>query len=120
CGLLGRPELAKPPHVPAGLPDGAFLANAATPELREALGRAFALAEAEALEEALNGAGVPAARVRDLGEYLRELYPHTGGIGVDGEPVALGPAFRWGDIAAPALPPAPVLGADTDACIADV
>jgi crotonobetainyl-CoA:carnitine CoA-transferase CaiB-like acyl-CoA transferase len=115
CGLLGRPELAKPPHVPAGLPGGAFLANAATPELREELGRAFALAEAGALEDALNEAGVPAARVRDLGEYLRELYPHTRGIGVAGEPVALGPAFRWGDLGAPSLPPARPLGADTEA-----
>ena len=115
CELLGRPELAKPPFLPRGLPSGAFLANAATPELREELGRAFALFEAETLEAALNAAGVPSARVRDLGEYLRELYPQTGGIDVKGERLAFGPAFRWNDIGAPALPPARPLGADTDA-----
>lgn len=115
CRLLGRPELAKPPHVPAGLSGGAFLANCATDELRAELARAFSAARAEALEKALNEAGVPAAKVRDLGEYLAELYPHTPGIGIDGEPVALGPAFRWTDARWPALGPAPKLGADTDA-----
>ncbi len=115
CGLLGRPELAKPPHVPAGLSSRAFLANAATVELRDELGQAFAAAKADALEHSLNEAGVPAARVRDLGEYLSDLYPQTPGIGIGGEPLALGPAFRWADIKAPSLPPAPTLGADNDA-----
>ena len=115
CGLLGRPELAKPPYVPAGLSNGAFLANAATVELRDELGRAFAAAEADTLEQSLNQASVPAARVRDLGEYLGELYPQTPGIGIDGEPLALGPAFRWAETRLPSLPPAPRLGADTDA-----
>ncbi len=41
CRLLGRPELAEPPHVPAGLSNGAFLANAATDALREELAQAF-------------------------------------------------------------------------------
>jgi crotonobetainyl-CoA:carnitine CoA-transferase CaiB-like acyl-CoA transferase len=118
CRLLDRPELARPPHVPAGLSDGAFLANCATDDLRAELARAFSTAEAEALETALNAAGVPAAKVRDLGQYLAEVYPHTPGIGVDGEPVALGPAFRWVDGRWPALEPAPKLGADTDAYLA--
>lgn len=118
CRLLGRPELAAPPHVPAGLPGDAFLADAATDALREALGQAFAMVDAAALEAALNAAGVPAARVRDIGEYLRELYPHTPGIGIDGEPLALGPAFRWEPAEAQVLPPAPVLGADTEAVVA--
>ena len=115
CRLLGHPELARPPFVPEGLPAGAFLANAATPELREKLASAFAVSQAAALETALNQAGVPAARVRDLGEYLHELYPQTPGISIEGEPVAFGPAFRWGDLGAPVLPPAPPLGADTEA-----
>lgn len=113
CRLLGRPELAAPPHVPAGLAPGAFLADLATDALRGALAGAFAGADAGALEAALNAEGVPAARVRDLGEYLGEVYPDTPGIGVPGDPCALGPAFRWED-AVPALPPAPRLGADTD------
>ncbi|MEX0957016.1 MAG: CoA transferase [Rhizobiaceae bacterium] len=114
CRKLGRPELAKPPHVPDGLGDGAFLANAATDDLRSELASAFAAMSADALETALNENGVPSSKVRDLGEYLTKLYPQTPGIGVEGEPVALGPAFRWGDLGAPALPAAPRLGADTD------
>ena len=114
CGLLDRPELAKPPHVPTGLSSGSFLANAATDALRKELAQAFSVSEADALEKALNAAGVPASRVRDLAEYLGELYPQTPGIGVDGEPLALAPAFRWSDAGPPALPPAPRLGANTD------
>jgi crotonobetainyl-CoA:carnitine CoA-transferase CaiB-like acyl-CoA transferase len=113
CRLLGRPELAAPPFVPAGLAAGDFLANLANPPLRRDLAQAFAAAKAADLEVALNAAGVPAARVRDLAEYLRDVYPATPGIGMAGEPVALGPAFRWQETERPALPPAPRLGADT-------
>lgn len=113
CRLLRRPELAAPPHIPEGLPAESFLANVATDPLREALAGAFAAAEAAALEIALNDAGVPAARVRDLGAYLHAVYPNTPGIGVDGETLAFGPAFRWEPQAAAALAPAPALGADT-------
>ena len=114
CQLLGQPELAKPPHVPAGLPARAFLADAATDDLRMKLSAAFTVSQAAKLEDALNAAGVPAARLRDLSEYLAELYPLTPGIGVAGEPVALGPAFRVKDNEAPTLPPAPRLGADNE------
>ena len=117
CRLLGRPDLAAPPHVPAGLASESFLANLASAPLREELSRAFAAAEAAALEKALNEAGVPSARVRDLGEYLAELYPQTPGIGIDGEPLALGPAFRFVGSARQELPPAPRLGADTGAFV---
>lgn len=114
CRLLGHPELASPPYVPDGLPTGAFLTDAATDELRDRLSAAFAASRATMLEEALNEAGVPAARVRNLGEYLAELYPLTPGIGVAGEPLAFGPAFRADDGDEPSLPPAPRLGADND------
>jgi crotonobetainyl-CoA:carnitine CoA-transferase CaiB-like acyl-CoA transferase len=114
CHLLGHPELASPPHLPAGLPVGAFLADTATDDLRGKLAAAFAVNQAAKLEDALNEAGVPAARVRDLGEYLAELYPQTPGIGVAGEPGALGPAFRWGNGEAQSLTPAPRLGADNE------
>ncbi|MCO6187551.1 CaiB/BaiF CoA-transferase family protein [Rhizobium sp. L1K21] len=113
CAKLGRPQLAEPPHVPGGLGDGAFLANAATSELRSELAAAFAVMNAETLEQALNENGVPSSKVRDLGEYLTKFYPKTPGIGIAGEPVALGPAFRWGDIGAPSLDAPPKLGADT-------
>ena len=114
CRLLGQPELARPPHVPVGLPAGAFLADAATDALRGRLSAAFAVCQAATLEDALNEAGVPAARVRDLGEYLTELYPLTPGIGVAGEPFALGPAFRESGGEAPSLPLAPRLGAHNE------
>lgn len=112
CHLLGRPELSQPPYMPAGLSSGAFLANTASDTLRAELAKAFAASDPAELEQALSAAGVPAARVRDLGEYLAEIYPKTPGIGVAGEPVALGPAFRWtgGSWAVPE--PAPRLGAD--------
>jgi crotonobetainyl-CoA:carnitine CoA-transferase CaiB-like acyl-CoA transferase len=117
CQLLGRPELATSPFVPEGLAPGDFLANVANEPLRIELKQAFASADAAELETALNIAGVPAARVRDLAEYLRDIYPATPGIGVDGEPVSLGPAFRWLEGQASALPPAPRLGADTHSVI---
>lgn len=114
CRLLGHPELARPPYVPEGLSAGAFLADAATDDLRELLSAAFAASVAGKLEGELNEAGVPAARVRNLGEYLAELYPLTPGIGVSGEPLALGPAFRVDDGKDQPIPPAPRLGADND------
>jgi crotonobetainyl-CoA:carnitine CoA-transferase CaiB-like acyl-CoA transferase len=113
CRLLERPELAAPPFVPAGLASGDFLANVANEPLRVELKQAFASADAAELDLALNAAGVPAAKVRDLSEYLRDIYPTTAGIGMNGEPVALGPAFRWQEGQRPTLPPAPRLGADT-------
>jgi crotonobetainyl-CoA:carnitine CoA-transferase CaiB-like acyl-CoA transferase len=117
CRLLGQPGLAAPPFVPEGLAPGDFLANVASEPLRIKLTQAFAAADAAELEVALNTAGVPAAKVRDLGEYLRDLYPATPGIGMDGEPVALGPAFRWLEEQRPKLPSAPLLGADTHSII---
>ncbi|MGQ9366801.1 CaiB/BaiF CoA transferase family protein [Azospirillum sp. ST 5-10] len=114
CRRLGRPELAAPPHVPAEMAADGFLTDLATPELRAALGDAFASAEAEPLERMLNEDGVPASRVRDLHDYLSQVYRRTPGIGIAGEPLAFGPAFRWDGGGAIALPPAPRLGADTD------
>jgi crotonobetainyl-CoA:carnitine CoA-transferase CaiB-like acyl-CoA transferase len=118
CRLLGRPDLAAPPHIPAGLAASAFLSNLATDELRRALAGAFTVAQADALETMLNAEGVPSARVRDLREYLSEVYTDTPGIGVAGEPFTFGPAFRWEGSEATALPPAPRLGADTDRLVA--
>ncbi|MDP3896350.1 MAG: CoA transferase [Mesorhizobium sp.] len=114
CRLLGRPELAGPPYIPAGLASEAFLANVATDELRGALNAAFASASAADLETKLNAAYVPAARVRDLLEFLRDLYPKTPGIPVDGEPLAFGPAFRQEGAERPSLTPAPRLGQDAE------
>ncbi|WP_158243159.1 CaiB/BaiF CoA transferase family protein [Acidimangrovimonas sediminis] len=110
CRLLGRPDLSAPPYLPAGLPKGAFLADTATDRLRGELIGAFAEMRAAELEDALSAAGVPAARVRDLGEFLAHDYPGTPGIAVAEDPVALGPAFRWSGAPWAAGGPAPRLG----------
>lgn len=114
CRVLGRPELSGPPHIRADLAADAFLTNLATDTLRSALAEAFAAVEADTLENALSAEGVPAARVRNLHEYLSERYRDTPGIGIAGEPFAFGPAFRWEGSEGISLPPAPRLGADTD------
>ncbi len=113
CRLLGRPDLAGPPHIPSGLAADAFLANVATDQLRHALSEAFATASAADLEAKLNAANVPAARVRDLLEFLHDLYPRTPGVFVDGEPLAFGPAFRQEGMERSVLPSAPRLGQHT-------
>ena len=118
CRVLGRSDLSEPPHIRAGLAPGAFLTNLATDALRSALAEAFATAKADMLETALNAEGVPAARVRDLHEYLSDRYKDTPGIGIAGEPFSFSPAFRWEGSERLALPPAPRLGADTDSLIA--
>lgn len=117
CRLLGRPGLSAPPHIPGELAADAFLTDLATEKLRSALADAFANAEADKLESMLNAEGVPAARVRDLHEYLSEVYRDTPGISVVGEPCAFGPAFRWQGGERIELSPAPRLGADTDTLI---
>lgn len=86
--------------------------------MRRELTVAFGAAKAEELETTLNAEGVPSARVRDLREYLSGVYPHTPGIGINGEPFAFGPAFRWENEESITMPAAPRLGADTERLIA--
>ena len=117
CGLLGRAELARPPHVPAGLASGDFLANVANDELRRQLAFAFAGKDAATLEEALNAAGVGAAGGGGRGGFLEGVYPRTAGIGIAGEPLAFGPAFRSIEPIAVEPTTAPALGADTELLI---
>lgn len=119
CRAIGRPDLAAPPHIPASLAADAFLSDLATDALRAELATAFAASRAEDLERDLNAQGVPAARVRDIKEALSELYPQTPGIGVAGQSGVLGPAFRYDGEDAIELPPAPKLGADTSAVLAE-
>lgn len=95
CGVIGRPDLAQPPHVPASLADSAFLSGTGTPALRAQLAQALAQTDAVQIEAALIADGVPVARVRNLAEYLNELYPRTGGIDPADGQHALGPGFRW-------------------------
>ena len=113
CHILGRPELAEPPYLPAGLPDGAFLTNMASDQLRHVLVAALADFEAADLEQQLTSAGVPAAKVRDLHQYLTELYPQTPGIDLPGDEAVMGAGFRWLGEAVPEVAPAPRLGEHT-------
>ena len=94
CGIVGRPDLALPPYLPGGLSNNDFLFNLASPELGSELTAEIRKLEAADFEKALIAGGVPAARVRDLHEFLTELYNKTPGLNVPGEPTALMPGFR--------------------------
>lgn len=118
CRALGRPDLARPPHIPAGLTPDTFLSNLATDAFRNELAEAFRRSSARDLEETLNAEGVPAARVRNLKEFLSELYLQTPGIDISGQPGVFGPAYRYCGEDRLELPPAPTLGADTTAVLA--
>jgi crotonobetainyl-CoA:carnitine CoA-transferase CaiB-like acyl-CoA transferase len=99
-------------------PEGGFVAArdaSALQRLQARLGEAFAARSARDMEARLNAVGVPAARVRRLGEFLGEARASgmvspvsygAGGTAVD----TPGLGFRW--MGAEPLPgaPAPVLG----------
>ncbi|WP_223275135.1 CoA transferase [Delftia tsuruhatensis] len=99
-------------------PEGGFVAArdaSALQRLQACLAEAFAARSARDMEARLNAVGVPAARVRRLGEFLGEARAAgtvspvsygAGGAAVD----TPGMGFRWMD--AEPLPgaPAPVLG----------
>lgn len=89
--------------------DGGFVVAKDLPYLRQQFSRAFAQRSAAEMEERLNRAGVPAARVRKLGEFLREVEDGDklalGGLRfAQGERVVrtAGLGFRTGDMAAAA------------------
>jgi len=94
CKLVGRPDLAQPPYLPAGLSENDFLFGLKSPELDYELETELLKLSATTLEKALMAEGVPAARVRNLHEFLTELYGKTPGISVPGEPLSLLPGFR--------------------------
>ncbi len=117
CETIGRPELAAAPYLPEGLPEDGFLTNLATSELRDALIDAMESFEALDLEERLLAKGVPAAKVRNLHEFLTELYPDTPGADIPQSDGVLGTGFRWLGERQAGLRPAPKLGQDTDAYV---
>ncbi len=95
CAIIGREDLATPPWVPAGIDDNGFLTNLATPDLRAAMVAAFAGHGADDLESRFAASGVPAARVRDLQDYLSGEYAGMPGIGIEDSPIGFGPGWRW-------------------------
>ena len=127
---LGRPELATAPDWlrlrPA--PD-AILRDCGTPRLHAALVDAFRGRSSADWEAALSGAGVPASAVRSPAAFLDGPYRGTGGFSghvanpnaPDGAPhEVLGAGFRINGQAPLPTGPAPRLGADTDAVLAEL
>ncbi|MEM7118113.1 MAG: CoA transferase [Chloroflexota bacterium] len=110
CNVLGCPELTKPPYLPAGLPDDAFLTNMASDTLRHKLIIELQRFETSDLERQLLEVGVPASKVRNLHEYMTELYPQTPGVDIPGGDGVLGSGFRWLGETEPEIDPAPRLG----------
>ncbi len=113
CETIGRPELALAPFLPEGLPDDAFITKMATDTLRSELIQAMASFTASDLEALLHSKGVPAAKVRDMHQFLSENYPDTPGVDVPESGGILGTGFRWIGESQHALQPAPRLGQDT-------
>lgn len=110
CSIVGRPDLALPPYLPTGLSNNDFLFNLASPELGSELSAEILKLEAAEFERALIAGGVAAARVRDLREFLTELYNKTPGLSVRNEPTALMPGFRSDGALKQANCHAPLLG----------
>jgi crotonobetainyl-CoA:carnitine CoA-transferase CaiB-like acyl-CoA transferase len=120
CKIIGLAEVADDPALVAQVGDGATtnVVPVDAAELGRRLDTAFARHDAAVLESRLNDAGVPAARVRRMGEFLREAKAgrHVG-LGLErlqdeaGEFLQLGPGFLGLDDAA--TTPAPRLGAST-------
>jgi crotonobetainyl-CoA:carnitine CoA-transferase CaiB-like acyl-CoA transferase len=120
CAAVGLDGLADDPALIAetGSGDASNVVAIDRVELTAQLERAFASGSARTLEERLNEAGVPAARVRSLAEFLRESREgrHVD-LGIDrigydtAEHLQLGPGIGGLGTAVPAR--APKLGNDT-------
>jgi crotonobetainyl-CoA:carnitine CoA-transferase CaiB-like acyl-CoA transferase len=117
CDLLGLAGLADDPALVTQVGDGT--ATNVVPvdagELARRLDSAFARHEAGALEARLNKAGVPAARVRRMGEFLREAragqHVDLGLERLADAFLQLGPGFSGLD--STPTTPAPALGNNT-------
>lgn len=113
CETIDRPDLAAAPYLPEGLPDDAFLTKMATDTLRAELIKAMASFTASDLEGLLHAKGVPAAKVRDMYQFLSENYPDTPGADIPESGGILGTGFRWIGESQHPMRPAPRLGQDT-------
>jgi crotonobetainyl-CoA:carnitine CoA-transferase CaiB-like acyl-CoA transferase len=117
--LIDDPRFATPPGRAAG-----FMSAGNEALLRQELAATFATADAEVWEARLNQAGVPAAKVRGIGEFLDTIYPNLGPALVDlpampGYPPApkgLGLPMKGPDFAPQPAPP-PALGQDSRAIL---
>jgi len=108
-------------------PGGGFVVARDLPYLQQRFRDAFASRSAVEMEQRLNAVGVPAARVRKLGEFLDEM-ESQGGVAM--QPVAFaqgasivrtpGLGFRYRFDGAAAATGAPRLGQDTHALLAEM
>ncbi len=126
CSMLGLDGVVDDPKLVTWIgQDGATNVVAADrSELTRRLDEAFARQDASSLEERLNEAGVPAARVRRLGEFLREAregcHVDLALARLDGhaeDSHQLGPGVTGLGLAVASQAPAPGLGADTAAIL---
>ncbi len=106
---------------------GGFVVPRDLPYLQQCFRDAFAQQSASEMEERLNALGIPAARVRHLGEFLREaaspktLDLHAHQFGRDGSEVRTpGIGFRYRSTSGEAKAGAPDHGADTNALLASL
>lgn len=124
-GVLGLEQLctdARALDLDAFHSANGFVVARDLPYLRQCFNEAFATRSAADMEERLNAVGVPAARVRKLGEFLREIdggdkLPLAGLRFAQGNRTVRTPGlgFRSADMAQPAAlrPGAESLGAST-------
>lgn len=122
CATLGLDGVADDPRLVTQIGRGGAtnVVAADRAELGRRLDEAFACHDAADLEGQLNTAGVPAARVRRLGEFLGEaragrhidLALHPTGEGA-GDGLQLGPGMMGLGTAECPVSPAPALGANT-------
>ena len=108
-------------------PGGGFVVARNLPYVQQCFRDAFAQHSATDMEERLNAVGVPAARVRKLGEFLDEV---EAGAGVElqpriypkgaGQVRTAGLGFHYRDEGEPPPAGAPSLGQDTRALLAEI
>ncbi|MGQ3072156.1 MAG: CaiB/BaiF CoA transferase family protein [Ferrovibrionaceae bacterium] len=117
--LIDDPRFATPPGRAAG-----FMSAGNETLLRQELAATFATADAETWEARLNQAGVPAAKVRGIGEFLDAVYPNLGPALIDLPPLpgyppapkGLGLPMKGPDFTPQPAPP-PALGQDSRAIL---
>ncbi|MSQ71661.1 MAG: CoA transferase [Betaproteobacteria bacterium] len=123
-GLDGIPEDASLIDQAVFRSGAGFVIAIDAQRLRELLEHAFAAASAPDLEARLNAAGVPAARVRTLAEFLEEAHsrqlvtlPRREAHYAQGTIRDFGIGFKAAGAEAGPLSLAPELGADTEALL---
>jgi crotonobetainyl-CoA:carnitine CoA-transferase CaiB-like acyl-CoA transferase len=128
CAVLGRPDIPADKTLLPKLPDSpdGFLSDLGNSAVRDALVQAFAADSADAWEEKLAAAGVPASKVRTVPAYLDGPYMQSGRADCELDAHPLGrettvrifhEGFRWTGEAHPRPGRPPRLGEHTAAVL---